>query len=215
MAHTLEVRNVTKKYERFTLDGVSFDLPKGCIMGVVGENGAGKSTLFKAILNLLHRNAGEILFWGQQMTDKDTELREQIGVAFDTICFAEILTAKQVGKISSLTYKNWDAAEFSKLLERFGLPEKAEIKTYSKGMKMKLNLAVAMSHHAKLLILDFYRSRHELYHFHIWILNTTFISPVNFWLSCLCLALGPFCLFGGFRIWRKIRQLEKEKQIYE
>lgn len=154
MTHTLEVRNLTKKYERFTLDNVSFDLPMGCIMGVVGENGAGKSTLFKAILNLIHRNAGEILFWGKPMTDKDTKIREQIGVAFDSICFSEVLTVKQVGNIGKYTYKNWDSAQFQELVTRFELPLKAEIKTLSKGMKMKLNLAFAMSHNAKLLILD-------------------------------------------------------------
>ncbi|MBE6850508.1 MAG: ABC transporter ATP-binding protein [Ruminococcus sp.] len=154
MTHTLEVRNLTKKYERFTLDNVSFDLPMGCIMGVVGENGAGKSTLFKAILNLIHRNAGEILFWGKPMTDKDTKMREQIGVAFDAICFSEVLTVKQVGNIGKYTYKNWDSAQFQELVTRFELPLKAEIKTLSKGMKMKLNLAFAMSHNAKLLILD-------------------------------------------------------------
>ncbi len=154
MTHTLEVRNLTKKYERFTLDNVSFDLPMGCIMGVVGENGAGKSTLFKAILNLIHRNAGEILFWGKPMTDKDTKMREQIGVAFDSICFSEVLTVKQVGNIGKYTYKNWDSAQFQELVTRFELPLKAEIKTLSKGMKMKLNLAFAMSHNAKLLILD-------------------------------------------------------------
>lgn len=154
MAHTLEVRNLTKKYERFTLDRVSFDLPMGCIMGVVGENGAGKSTLFKAILNLIRRKEGEVLFWGKPLTDRDTELREQIGVAFDTLCFPEVLTLRQVGNIGRMTFKNWDGTRFQELITRFELPEKAEIKTYSKGMKMKLNLAVAMSHHAKLLILD-------------------------------------------------------------
>ncbi len=153
MEFAVEVKNVTKKYERFTLSDVSFNVPKGCIMGLIGENGAGKSTVFKAMLNLIRRD-GEVLFWGKPLNDKDTELKSRIGVAFDSICFAEILTVRQVGNIGRLTYQNWDSARFQELVTRFALPEKAEIRTLSKGMKMKLNLAYAMSHNAQLLILD-------------------------------------------------------------
>ncbi len=154
MEFAVEVKNVTKKYKRFTLSDVSFAVPQGCIMGLIGENGAGKSTAFKAMLNLIRRDGGEVLFWGKPMNDKDTELRSRIGVAFDAICFPEVLTVKQVGNVGRMTYKNWDAARFEELVTRFELPEKAEIKTLSKGMKMKLNLAFAMSHNAELLILD-------------------------------------------------------------
>lgn len=154
MEFAVEVKNITKKYERFTLSDVSFSVPDGCIMGIVGENGAGKSTLFKAMLNLIHKDGGEVLFWGKPLEDKDTALKAEMGVAFDTLCFPEILTVKQVGNIGKYTYKNWDAARFQELVTRFELPEKAEVKTLSKGMKMKLNLAYAMSHNAKLLILD-------------------------------------------------------------
>ena len=154
MEFAVEVKNVTKKYKRFTLSDVSFAVPQGSIMGLIGENGAGKSTAFKAMLNLLRKDAGEVLFWGKPLEDKDTELKSRIGVAFDAICFAEILTVKQVGNIGKMTYSNWDAPRFQELVTRFELPEKAEIKTLSKGMKMKLNLAFAMSHNAELLILD-------------------------------------------------------------
>ena len=154
MEFAVEVKNVTKKYKHFTLSDVSFAVPQGSIMGLIGENGAGKSTAFKAMLNLIHKDAGEVLFWGKLLDDKDTELKSRIGVAFDAICFAEILTVRQVNKICSLTYPNWDAKRFQELITRFELPEKAEIKTLSKGMKMKLNLAAAMSHNAQLLILD-------------------------------------------------------------
>ena len=153
MEFAVEVKNVTKKYERFTLSDVSFSVPQGCIMGLIGENGAGKSTIFKAMLNLIKRD-GEVLFWGKPLNDKDTDLKSRIGVAFDAICFSEVLTVKQVGNIGKYTYKNWDSARFQELVTRFELPEKAEIKTLSKGMKMKLNLAFAMSHNAQLLILD-------------------------------------------------------------
>lgn len=154
MEFAVEVRNVTKKYDRFTLSDVSFSVPQGCIMGLIGENGAGKSTAFKAMLNLVKKDSGDVLFWGKPLDDKDTELKSRIGVAFDAICFAEVLTVKQVGNIGRMTYKNWDSARFEELVTRFALPEKAEIKTLSKGMKMKLNLAFAMSHNAQLLILD-------------------------------------------------------------
>ncbi len=154
MNFAVEVKNVTKKYDRFTLSDVSFAVPQGCIMGLIGENGAGKSTAIKAMLNLIRRDGGEILFWGKPMNDSDAELKARIGVAFDSLCFPEVLTVRQVGKISALTYNNWDASRFEALIARFELPEKAEIKTLSKGMKMKLNLAVAMSHNAQLLILD-------------------------------------------------------------
>ncbi len=154
MEFAVEVKNVTKKYDRFTLSDVSFAVPQGCIMGLIGENGAGKSTAFKSMLNLVKRDGGEVLFWGKPMNDKDTELKSRIGVAFDAICFPEVLTVKQVGDIGRMTYKNWDRKHFQVLITRFELPEKAEIKTLSKGMKMKLNLAFAMSHNAQLLILD-------------------------------------------------------------
>ncbi len=154
MEFAVEVRNVTKKYDRFTLSDVSFSVPQGCIMGLIGENGAGKSTAFKTMLNLVKKDSGDVLFWGKPLDDKDTELKSRIGVAFDAICFAEVLTVKQVGNIGRMTYKNWDSARFQELVTRFELPEKAEIKTLSKGMKMKLNLAFAMSHNAQLLILD-------------------------------------------------------------
>lgn len=154
MKNAVEVRNVTKKYKRFTLSDVSFAVPQGSIMGLIGENGAGKSTAFKAMLNLIRKDAGEVLFWGKPLEDKDTELKSQLGVAFDAICFAEILNVKQIGNIGRLSYHNWDEQRFQELITRFELPEKAEIKTFSKGMKMKLNLAFAMSHNAKILILD-------------------------------------------------------------
>ncbi len=154
MEFAVEVKNVTKKYNRFTLSDVSFAVPQGCIMGLIGENGAGKSTAFKSMLNLVKKDGGDVLFWGKPMNDKDTDLKSRIGVAFDAICFPEVLTVKQVGTIGRMTFANWDDACYHDLITRFELPEKAQIKTLSKGMKMKLNLAYAMSHNAELLILD-------------------------------------------------------------
>ena len=149
----LEVRNLTKQYADFTLDHVSFSIPKGTIMGLIGENGAGKSTTINAILDLIHKDDGTVTFWGQELSSAK-QLKEDIGVVFDGINFYETLTAAKVGKISQTAYKQWDDRLYREYLNRFQLPTDKEIKTFSKGMKMKLCIAVALSHRPKLLILD-------------------------------------------------------------
>ena len=149
----LQVENLTKQYEGFQLDHVSFDLPKGTIMGLIGENGAGKSTTINAILDLIKKDDGTVTFWGQELASSK-QLKEDIGVVFDGINFYETLTPAKVGKISGAAYKQWDEYLYQDYLKRFGLPLDKEIKTLSKGMKMKLCIAVALSHKPKLLILD-------------------------------------------------------------
>lgn len=149
----LEISNMTKDYGRFKLNDVSIDLPEGCIMGLVGENGAGKSTLLKAALGLVNRNAGEVRFRGETLVPGSPQM-EEIGVVFDTLRFHETLTPSQIGTISAQTFRNWDEAAFREHLKRFDLPEKSKIKGFSKGMRMKLNLAVALSHKARLLLMD-------------------------------------------------------------
>lgn len=153
MENILEVRNLTKEYADFTLDHVSFSIPKGTIMGLIGENGAGKSTTINAILDLIHKDDGTVTFWGQELSSAK-QLKEDIGVVFDGINFYETLTAAKVGKISQAAYKQWDDRLYREYLNRFQLPTDKEIKTFSKGMKMKLCIAVALSHRPKLLILD-------------------------------------------------------------
>lgn len=153
MNNILEVRNLTKQYADFTLDHVSFSIPKGTIMGLIGENGAGKSTTINAILDLIHKDDGTVTFWGQELSSAK-QLKEDIGVVFDGINFYETLTATKVGKISQAAYKQWDDCLYREYLNRFQLPADKEIKTFSKGMKMKLCIAVALSHRPKLLILD-------------------------------------------------------------
>lgn len=153
MDNILEVRNLTKQYADFTLDHVSFSIPKGTIMGLIGENGAGKSTTINAILDLIHKDDGTVTFWGQELSSAK-QLKEDIGVVFDGINFYETLTAAKVGKISQKAYKQWDDRLYREYLNRFQLPADKEIKTFSKGMKMKLCIAVALSHKPKLLILD-------------------------------------------------------------
>ncbi len=153
MDNILEVRNLTKQYADFALDHVSFSIPKGTIMGLIGENGAGKSTTINAILDLIHKDDGTVTFWGQELSSAK-QLKEDIGVVFDGINFYETLTAAKVGKISQTAYKQWDDRLYREYLNRFQLPADKEIKTFSKGMKMKLCIAVALSHRPKLLILD-------------------------------------------------------------
>ena len=149
----LQVENLTKQYTNFKLDHVSFAVPKGTIMGLIGENGAGKSTTIKAMLDLINKDDGEVTFWGKKLSSSK-QLKEDIGVVFDGINFYETLTPIKVGKISSAAYKQWDERLYRDYLKRFRLPADKEIKTLSKGMRMKLCIAVALSHKPKLLILD-------------------------------------------------------------
>ena len=149
----LKVVNLTKRYTSFQLDHVSFSIPKGTIMGLIGENGAGKSTTINAILDLIHKDEGKVTFWGQELSSSK-QLKEDIGVVFGGINFYETLTPSKVGRISGAAYKQWDETIYQDFLKRFQLPADKEIKTFSKGMKMKLCIAVALSHKPKLLILD-------------------------------------------------------------
>lgn len=153
--NALELKNVTKKYERFTLDNISFALPKGCIMGLIGENGAGKSTTINLIMNALTRDAGEIKVLGcESSLPEFTGVKERIGVVLDEAYFPEIITPWEVNKIMAKTYANWNPDTFFNYIEEFRLPEKQRFKEYSRGMKMKLAIAVALSHGAELLVLD-------------------------------------------------------------
>ena len=149
----LQVENLTKQYAGFQLDHVSFSVPKGTIMGLIGENGAGKSTTINAILDLIHKDDGTVAFWGQELSSSK-QLKEDIGVVFDDINFYAALTPAQIGKISAAAYQQWDEVMYRDFLKRFQLPAGKEIKTFSKGMKMKLCIAAALSHKPKLLILD-------------------------------------------------------------
>ena len=156
MNYALKLDNVCKTYEMsdFVLDNVSFAVPMGSVMGFVGENGAGKTTTIGCILNTLSRNSGSIQLFGKEMQDKDTELRNEIGVVYDGDNFPKYLTARQLSNIMEGIFSKWDDALFQKYLHALHLNEKQKIGKYSKGMTMKLAIAVALSHHPKLLILD-------------------------------------------------------------
>ena len=154
MEYVVEIKDLCKKYELFQLNNINLKIPKGSIVGLIGENGAGKSTTMKAMLNLIKKDKGEVLFWGKPLTDDDNSLKEDIGVVFDELNFYETLTPTQIGKICSAAYKKWDEKIYENYLERFSLPPKKEVKTFSRGMQVKMGLAVALSHHAKVLIMD-------------------------------------------------------------
>ena len=156
MNSTLILKNVNKKYEKsnFAIKDISFSVPEGSIVGFIGENGAGKSTTMNCILNVIRRDSGTIEIFGREMTDEDIDIRENIGVVYDSNNFPEHLTAKQLADILGRIYSKWDDFCFEQFLRRFGLPESQKIKSYSRGMSMKLAIAVALSHDSKLLILD-------------------------------------------------------------
>ena len=149
----LQVKDLTKTYPGFTLDHVSFTVPKGSIMGLIGENGAGKSTTIKGILGLIRPEAGAVTFWGQDLAGAP-ELKEDIGVVFDGLSFYETLTPARVGSILGAAYRRWDDALYKEYMQRFSLPMDKEIKGLSKGMKAKLGIAAALAHRPRFLILD-------------------------------------------------------------
>lgn len=154
MTNAIEIKNLTKNYKDFSLDNVSLTLPSGCIMGLIGENGAGKSTTLKLILNMIKRDGGEIKIMGRDNREAAKLLKEDIGVVPDEIGLPAVLTAKQVGNIMANIFRNWDAEAYAQYLEKLSVPEKKKYSELSRGMKMKLGIAIAMSHHPKLLILD-------------------------------------------------------------
>ncbi|OBR65255.1 ABC transporter [Paenibacillus oryzae] len=156
MTYSLEIDHLTKTYpnSNFRLDNVSFSIPRGTIMGFVGENGAGKTTTMNAVLNTIKKDSGTVKLFGREMDDKDTDIREQIGVVFDAANFPEVLTPLKLSKVMASIYKKWDQPFFVETVERFKLDMGKKIKQYSRGMKMKLALAVALSHRPQLLILD-------------------------------------------------------------
>ena len=152
--NALEIQNLTKTYPGFCLDDLSLTLPSGCILGLIGENGAGKSTTIKLILDMLRRDSGTVTILGKDNRDNLRLTKEDVGVVLDEVGIPECLTAMQVGKIMALTFRQWDQSRYEAYLKRLSIPEKKPFKEFSRGMKMKLGIAIAMSHHPKLLILD-------------------------------------------------------------
>lgn len=154
MENALEITGLCKQYEGFALRNVSFTLPSGCVMGFIGENGAGKTTTIKAVLNLIHRDAGSIRVLGQDNIREERAVKECIGVVLEDGCFLNTMNARQVDVLMGKAYQNWHSEQFFDFLKRFGIDTGKKIKDYSKGMRMKVNIAAAMSHDAQLLLMD-------------------------------------------------------------
>lgn len=152
--NALEIRGLTKHFADFTLEDLNLTLPGGCILGLIGENGAGKSTTIRLILGMLHADSGTVTVLGRDSRENPVLTKQDIGVVLDEVGIPECMTPKQVGKVMAYVFLHWNAETYQRLLTRFSLPENKKFKEFSKGMKMKLGLAVALSHEAKLLILD-------------------------------------------------------------
>ena len=152
--NALEIRDLTRHFGDFTLDSLNLTLPGGCILGLIGENGAGKSTTIRLILGMLRPDGGTVTILGRDNRDNLALTKQDIGVVLDEVGIPECMTPKQVGRVMADVFTRWDAKTYEGLLERFSLPENKKFREFSRGMKMKLGLAVALSHEAKLLILD-------------------------------------------------------------
>ena len=155
MQDAVVITNLKKTYGDFTLEIPSLTLPGGCILGLIGENGAGKSTTIRLLLDLIRKDGGEIAVLGEKTGTAGFEkIKEDIGVVFDEPGFPPSLTGHEIGKILRHTYRHWDEIRYADLTEQFGLPMKKKFSEYSRGMKMKLSIAAALSHDPKLLVLD-------------------------------------------------------------
>lgn len=155
MKNAIEIKNLTKKYDsKFELGPINLNIPSGCIIGLIGENGAGKTTLIKSLLSIIKPNEGTINIFEKDINEHESSIKENIGVVLDDMFFPEILNAKDLNIIMKDLYKNWDSDLYNKYLEDFKLPNDKKIKEMSKGMRKKLEIAVALSHKPKLLILD-------------------------------------------------------------
>ena len=152
--NALELRGLTKHYKDFTLGPLDLTLPGGTICGLIGENGAGKSTTIRLILDMVQRDGGTVTILGRDSRTASVRTREEIGVVLGSEGIPLCLNAAQAGKVMAGIYRNWDAAAYAELCQKFGLPDKKQYKDYSTGMKMKLCIAVALAHHPKLLLLD-------------------------------------------------------------
>ena len=152
MANAFMVSGLTKTYQDFVLDHVSFTVPYGSIVGLIGENGAGKSTTINAALGLIQKEDGIVSILDREELGGD--VKEQIGVVFDGSNYPEILSPRKLNWVMKNIYRTWDEQEYLRLLKQFSLPFDKQIRQFSKGMKMKLAISVAFSHHSRMLILD-------------------------------------------------------------
>lgn len=154
MENVVELKDITINFKGFSVKNMNLQVKQGFITGFIGENGAGKSTTIKMIMNLLKPDAGEVKLFGLDYTTHEKEIKERIGFVYDDNVFFEGLNLKDIKRIVGPAYKQWDDTLFYQYVEKFELPLNKAIKTFSKGMQMKASLAIALSHHAELIIMD-------------------------------------------------------------
>ena len=152
--NVIELNNVVKDYGDFKLDNISFTVPRGSVCGFIGQNGAGKTTTIRIMLDVIRADSGKIKLFGEDVKGNAPRLREDIGVVYDEMGFHEFMTGKDINIMMKHIYKNWDEKVFFDYLKRFALPSKKKCGDFSRGMRMKLQIAVALSHNAKLLVMD-------------------------------------------------------------
>lgn len=152
MKNSIEIRNMNKEYENFTLKNINIDIPNGSIVGLIGENGAGKTTIIKGMMGIIHTDSDSITILDKDYQDKS--LKNEIAVVLDDSFFTETLKVKDVDSIMNDVFDNWDKVLFNKYMEQFAIPKNSKISDLSKGMRKKLEIAAALSHHPKLMILD-------------------------------------------------------------
>lgn len=155
MEKIIEIKNLKKKYDdKFELGEIDISIPKGVIVGLIGENGAGKTTLIKSMLNIIRIDDGEIKIFGKDYKKEEKNIKEDIGVVLDNMFFPELLNAKDINNVMKDVFKNWDSKMYFSYLKEFNLPDNKPLKSMSKGMRKKLEIVSAISHNPKLLILD-------------------------------------------------------------
>lgn len=154
MSNYLEVTNLSKSFDSFQLRNISFTLPKGYIMGLIGPNGSGKTTTIKLILNMMKRTDGTVKVIGMDNIIDEQKVKSEVGVVFDTNYFSDDWKVSEVEKAISVFYKNWDHRKFDDMIQQFRILPSKKVKELSKGTQMKLMIACAFSYDAKLLILD-------------------------------------------------------------
>ena len=154
MTNAIEIRGLVKEYKDFRLNSVDLTLPGGCILGLIGENGAGKSTLIKCLLGVILKNEGSIKILGRDADTELADIKEDIGVVMDEVGIPDSFRYKHINAVMKNTFRNWDEKLFESYMDKFKLPRDKKFKEFSRGMKMKMGIAIALSHNAKLLVLD-------------------------------------------------------------
>ncbi|MEW8993928.1 ABC transporter ATP-binding protein [Clostridium sp.] len=154
MDNILYIDNLCKKYKNFKLNNVSLQLPKGFIMGLIGENGAGKTTLIKLIMNLVKKDSGDIKVFDKDNIKFEREIKDRIGFVYDEACYYDHMSLEENGNMFSVLYSKWDNNRFNDYLNKFDLNKDKKLKELSKGMRMKFSLCIALSHGAEFIIMD-------------------------------------------------------------